>query len=74
MTRAELVSPREQRIAIIVPAWKEAEVIAEMLDHNLRTIDYGLARYTFFCGTYQNDPGTQACVDAVASLRRGPQI
>jgi adsorption protein B len=72
LTRAELVSPTQQRIAIIVPAWKEAEVIAEMLEHNLGSIDYDRSRYTFFCGTYQNDPGTQACVDSVA--RRFPSV
>jgi adsorption protein B len=72
LTRAELVSPKQQRIAIIVPAWKEAEVIAEMLEHNLGSIDYDRSRYTFFCGTYQNDPGTQACVDSVA--RRFPSV
>lgn len=72
LTRAELVSQTQQRIAIIVPAWKEADVIAEMLSHNLSSLDYDPSRYMIFCGTYQNDPGTQACVDAVA--RRSPSV
>jgi adsorption protein B len=66
LTRAELVAGRQQRIAIMVPAWREADVIAEMLEHNLSSIDYDTARYMIFCGTYQNDPGTQACVDSVS--------
>jgi adsorption protein B len=56
-----------KRIAILVPAWKEDEVIEEMLEHNLRTLDYEHELYHFFCGTYPNDVETQIKVDAVAA-------
>ncbi len=49
-----------------MPAWREAEVIEHMLQHNLAGVDYDRDRYDIFCGTYQNDPDTQARVDAVA--------
>jgi adsorption protein B len=70
--RRELMTVPQKRIAILVPAWKEAEVIEEMLEHNLRSLDYDRDRYDIFCGTYANDPETQAKVDAVA--RRAPNI
>jgi bacteriophage N4 adsorption protein B len=63
---------RQKRIAIVVPAWKEAEVIEQMLEHNLATLDYAHDRYDIFVGTYPNDPDTQAGVDAVAA--RHPSI
>lgn len=61
----------EKRIAILVPAWQEAAVIREMLDHNLATLDYPKDRYDIFCGTYANDPATQARVDEVAEREPG---
>ncbi len=53
----------QKDVAILVPAWREAEVIRRMLEHNLTNIDYDRARYTVFCGIYANDPETQAEVD-----------
>jgi adsorption protein B len=64
------VPPR--RIAILVPAWKEANVIEQMLEHNLASIDYDPAFYDVFVGTYRNDPETGARVDAVAA--RHPSV
>ena len=61
-----------KRVAMVIPAWKEAEVIEQMLEHNLAGIDYPRDRYDVFCGTYQNDADTQARVDAVA--RRFPSV
>lgn len=72
VSRRELETVVQKRIAILVPAWKEAEVIEEMLEHNLRTLSYDRDRYDIFCGTYANDPETQAKVDVVA--RRAPNI
>lgn len=66
---ADLGGP-QQRIAIMVPAWQESAVISQMLDHNLRSLEYD--RFTIFCGTYQNDPATQSCVERVAS--RTPMV
>jgi len=50
----------------MLPAWKESDVIEHMLEHNIGRIDYDRDHYDIFCGTYQNDPETQACVDAAA--------
>ncbi len=70
ITVEKLRSVEEKRIAILVPAWHEANVIQEMLRHNLQTIDY--ANYDFFVGTYQNDPDTRRKVEEIA--RRVPNI
>jgi adsorption protein B len=61
-----------KRVAILLPAWKEARVIERMLEHNLASVDYDPARYDFFCGTYQNDAETQACVDRLS--RHSPHV
>jgi bacteriophage N4 adsorption protein B len=64
----ELAAAPPRRIAIMVPAWREADVIKAMLEHNRGSIDYDAALYDFFCGTYQNDPDTQSRIDAVAEV------
>lgn len=66
----ELRSVPQRRIAIMVPAWQEANVIQQMLEHNLSSLDYELSNYDFFLGTYPNDKETQARVDAVSRLHR----
>jgi len=53
----------EKRIAIMVPAWQEADVIASMVANTNSTFDY--ERFHIFVGAYQNDPETQAEVDRV---------
>lgn len=55
-----------KRIAILVPAWHEADVIEEMLASNVLGVDYDPKRFDIFCGTYPNDLATQARVDAAA--------
>jgi adsorption protein B len=60
ITMAELAAAPRQRIAIMVAAWQEADVIESMLEHNRRTLDYDPALYDIFCGTYQNDPDTRS--------------
>src|SRR5271168_4605768 len=52
------------RIAILLPLWQEAEVIARMLEHNFAAIRY--PDYHIFAGAYPNDPATQAAVRTVA--------
>jgi adsorption protein B len=46
----------EKKIAIIVPAWKESNIISQMLEGNLQQIKY--SRYHFFVGCYPNDLAT----------------
>lgn len=57
------VSDRPGRIAIFVPAWREADVIAPMLRNALKS--WGSADYRIFLGIYPND---RATLDAVAPL------
>jgi adsorption protein B len=61
-----------KRIALLVPAWQEAGVIRQMLELNLRTLDYPTQYYDIFVGTYRNDTATQKKVDEVA--RRVPNV
>lgn len=50
----------EQRIAVLVPLWREQAVIGRMLDRNLSAIRY--RNYHVFAGAYPNDPETMQAV------------
>ena len=67
---AELRAAPPKRIAIMVAAWQEAEVIEQMLEHNLQSLDYDRHLYDIFVGTYCNDLETQQKVDLVARRAR----
>ncbi len=54
---ATIESVPERPIAIIIPCWKEHDVIYSMLSSNSRLLQYRQAHY--FVGTYMNDPLTQ---------------
>ncbi len=58
------LAPR-RRIAILVPLWKEHEVVARMLEHSLGAIRY--ADYHIFAGAYPNDDRTQSAVRTVTA-------
>ena len=67
-TADSLASPhRPGRIAVFVPAWHEADVIAAMLRHAL-TI-WGEGDYRIYVGTYPNDPATTHAVQSLADRR-----
>ena len=51
------------RIALLVPCWREADVIGRMLERNLRSIRY--SNYDVWVGLYPND---RESVDAVRGL------
>jgi adsorption protein B len=65
LTRAQLDTKPEQPIAIMIPAWHEADVIRHMLEALVGRVDY--KDYHVFVGTYPNDPETTAEVDSVAA-------
>jgi adsorption protein B len=67
---AELRAAPRARIAILVPLWREHEVIERMLEHNLAAIEYD--NYDIFAGVYANDPATRRAVEAVAA--RAPNV
>jgi adsorption protein B len=58
----------EQYLAIMVPAWKEYDVIAKMIENTLATMEY--THYIIFAGTYHNDAETTAEVERM--VRRHP--
>lgn len=61
LTVTQLYDRPEQPMAIMVPAWQEHDVIAQMLENMVATLDY--ANYVVFVGTYVNDPQTIAEVE-----------
>ncbi|HVV69038.1 MAG TPA: glycosyltransferase [Gammaproteobacteria bacterium] len=63
LTYEQLASVAEKRIGIMVACWQEANVIGDMLRHNLREIDY--QNYTIYVGVYPNDQDT---IDAVQTI------
>ena len=54
-------------IAVLVPAWDEAAVIASMLRSTLKRIDYD--NYRIFVGHYRNDPATALAIASVVDHR-----
>ena len=54
-------------LAIFVPAWDEAAVIASMLRATLTRLDYD--DYRIFVGHYRNDPATAAAIASVDDCR-----
>ncbi|MEI8257538.1 MAG: glycosyl transferase family protein, partial [Deltaproteobacteria bacterium] len=72
LTVEKLKAVPQKRIAVLVPAWREAAVIEQMLENTISTLDYDPSRFDVFVGTYANDLETQACVDAVCA--RTPNV
>ncbi len=70
-TRADPLPPRPPGppswLAIIIPAWDEADVIGAMLGDLLAALDY--PRYRVFVGTYANDPATRRAIMRVGDPR-----
>ena len=61
----ERIAQAQQRpLAIMVPAWQESDVIAQMVESAIQTFDYGA--YHIFVGCYINDPPTIAEVQRIA--------
>src|SRR5947208_9559983 len=57
-------------VAMLVPAWDEAAVVASMLRATLNRLDY--EDYRIFVGHYRNDPGTAAAIASVQDPRIEP--
>ena len=64
LSAALLRQEPERRLAIILPAWDESNVIRRMLLANLARLDY--ENYRIFVGVYPNDPATQGEVKSLA--------
>lgn len=70
LTLARLRDREQQRIAVMVPAWNEGEVVGMMVTNILERVEY--RNYQIFVGTYPNDPRTQDAVNRLAAIH--PQI
>jgi len=57
---ADLARVPERPVAIFIPCWQEANVISQMVEHNVSAIRYG--NYRIFIGVYPNDEATAAVV------------
>lgn len=58
----------QKRLAIFVPCWQEDGVIAEMVENNLRRIEY--RNYDFFLGVYPNDTPTMEVVSMLERMSK----
>jgi adsorption protein B len=57
-------SPLSGRVAVFVPAWHEAKVIGDMVEHTLKV--WPQEAMTLYVGCYRNDPETVAAIIAAA--------
>ena len=64
LSAAFLRSEPEKKLAVLVPAWDESDVIRRMLLANMSRIDY--QNYRMFVGVYPNDPATREAVEVLA--------
>ena len=67
---SELAPDHPGFIAILVPAWDEAAVIASMLRATLKRLEH--PNYQIFAGYYRNDPATAAAIASVVDYRIEP--
>ena len=66
----QLDEMEQKKLAVMVPAWHEADVIGRMLVNTLKTMDY--RNYEIFVGVYPND---QETIDEVNRIvRQNPGI
>ena len=61
LSMAQLNERTQQSLAVMVPAWKEYDVIAAMIENLVTVMDY--KNYVIFVGTYCNDAATIAEVE-----------
>jgi adsorption protein B len=61
----QLVAKPEQPLALMLPAWQEADVLYNAVHNLIHTIRY--SNYHVFIGTYPNDAATQSEVDKLVS-------
>ena len=64
-TRGELLALPERPLAIMFPAWHEADVIGAAVANILATIEY--SNFQVFIGTYPNDLDTQREADLLTA-------
>ncbi|AIE87781.1 glycosyltransferase [Fimbriimonas ginsengisoli] len=70
LTLPRLRDREQQRIAVMVPAWNEGEVVGMMVQNIIERVEY--KNYLIFVGTYPNDQRTQDAVNRLAAQH--PQL
>ncbi|MDK2896884.1 MAG: hypothetical protein PWP04_1004 [Candidatus Atribacteria bacterium] len=68
----DLDSVPRRLLAILIPAWNEAEVIGPMIDNLVRSINYPLSLFQVFIGVYPNDSST--CEEAQTLEEKYPNV
>lgn len=63
-SREQLLAQGERPLAVMFPAWHEADVIFAAVANIVATIEY--SKFEIFIGTYPNDPDTQREADRLA--------
>ncbi len=66
LSLARLRARDQQRIALMVPAWNEGEVVGAMVRNIIDRVEY--KNYFVFVGVYPNDAATQNAVDRLAAV------
>lgn len=61
--RSPLPDTPDARVAILIPCWREADVIGAMLERTLDSIDY--SNYAIWVGVYPNDLECQSVIRTV---------
>jgi len=70
IAQGQATAPLEGRAAILIAAWREAEVIGHTVRHALSA--WSQQGFTLYVGCYPNDPGTIA--EAVAAAAGDPRL
>ena len=68
----QLHEMEQKKLAVMVPAWHEADVIGRMLVNTLKTMDY--RNYEIFVGVYPNDQETIDEVNRIVRQNDGINI
>jgi len=68
----QLHEMEQKKLAVMVPAWHEADVIGRMLVNTLKTMDY--RNYEIFVGVYPNDQETINEVNRIVSQNEGINV
>jgi len=53
-------------LAVMIPAWNEAEVIGPMVENLIQSVNYPSSLFHIFLGIYPNDPATRRAVETLA--------
>ncbi|MCS7243037.1 MAG: glycosyltransferase [Candidatus Caldatribacterium sp.] len=70
LTLRDLDSVPARLLAILIPAWREAQVIGPMLENLLQTVNYPPSLFHVFVGVYPNDGATKEEVEYLERMHK----